>query len=281
MMNNTLEELKNAIRQKQIILFVGSGLSCSVGLPSWNKLIGDLANQLGIDSTLFQLLGDNLSLAEYFAIKSKEINGPTYSPMELLCERIKNAENDHLNDIKNSIIHKSIVNLKCPIIYTTNYDHCLEIAYEQENMKYHTISNVRDIITLPSDTTQIVKIHGDYTCPQDIVFTESSYFDRLDFESPLDIKLRGDMLSKSILFIGYSLSDVNIRLLIHKLDKIWKKNSGDTNEFLATRPKSYIFMARPNYIQEAILQQRDIVPIIGNNLDQGISTQEFLENIQP
>jgi len=34
-------------------------------------------------------------------------------------------------------------------------------------------------------------------------------FDRLYFSSPLDIKLRTDALGRSILFIGYSLSDVN------------------------------------------------------------------------
>lgn len=281
MMNNAIQELKNAIEKKQVLLFVGSGISSSVGLPSWNALIARLVKQLGIDSELLEMLGDNLSLAEYYSIQSDKQGEYEVSPMEFLCNIVKDSEKNNRNKIETSTVHQSIVDLGCPIIYTTNYDHCLEIAYDHFGKPYHTISSVADIANLPSDTTQIIKIHGDYNNPQDIVFTESSYFDRLDFESPLDIKLRGDMLSKTILFIGYSLSDVNIRLLIYKLDKIWKRSGVDTDLNLTIRPKSYIFMAQPNYIQEAILKERGIVPIIGRSIDPQVSTEEFLRSIKP
>ena len=52
MMNNAIQELKTAIENKQVLLFVGSGISCSVGLPSWNALIARLAKQLGITKIL-------------------------------------------------------------------------------------------------------------------------------------------------------------------------------------------------------------------------------------
>ena len=114
--------------------------------------------------------------------------------------------------IKSSKIYEAIANLDFPLIYTTNYDHCLETALNCWGKKYKKIVDVDDLVNLDSDTTQIVKFHGDTISDESIVLTESSYFKRLDFESPLDIKLRSDMLGKSILFIGYSLSDINIRL---------------------------------------------------------------------
>ncbi len=48
-----------------------------------------------------------------------------------------------------------------------------------------------------------------------IVLGESSYFRRLDLESPLDIKLRADLPGRTVMFIGYSLADVNIRYLFY------------------------------------------------------------------
>ena len=65
--------------------------------------------------------------------------------------------------------------------------------------------------------TQIIKFHGDFDDDSSLVLTESSFFIALDFESPLDIKLRSDSLEKSLLFIGYSLSDINIRYMLYKL----------------------------------------------------------------
>lgn len=103
--------------------------------------------------------------------------------------------------------------------------------------------------------------------------TESSYFSRLDFESPLDIKLRSDMLGKSILFVGYSLSDINIRYLLYKLDQIWKNSN--TNK----RPTSYIFLPTPNPIQEEVLKNRGIIPIVGSGINKAESTEEFLKSL--
>ena len=129
------------------------------------------------------------------------------------------------------------------------------------------------MVNLDSNTTQIIKFHGDTISDSSIVLTESSYFKRLNFESPLDIKLRSDMLGKSILFIGYSLSDINIRLLIYKLDQLWQ------NYNLNKRPASYIFLPTPNPIQEAILKSRGIITITGEGLDKKESTEKFLTSL--
>ena len=107
-----------------------------------------------------------------------------------------------------------------------------------------------------------------------IVLTESSYFRRLDFESPLDIKLRSDMLGKSLLFLGYSMTDINMRLLIYKLDRLWKNNNN-----IDKRPPSYIFFPEPNPIQETILAQRGINTIVGEGIDKKESLEKFLESL--
>ncbi len=135
--------------------------------------------------------------------------------------------------------------------------------------------DVDDLVGLDTNTTQIIKFHGDTISDESIVLTESSYFQRLSFESPLDIKLRSDMLGKTILFVGYSLSDINIRLLIYKLDQLWKKSNA------SQRPKSYLFLPTPNPIQQKIFESRGIITIVGEKLDKKESTEDFLQSLLP
>src|SRR5204862_304382 len=80
------------------------------------------------------------------------------------------------------------------IVYTTNYDRWLEAAFEHHGRPYAKIVSVADLPGIRPDVTQIVKFHGDFADEASIVLDESSYFRRLDFESPLDIKLRADAL---------------------------------------------------------------------------------------
>jgi hypothetical protein len=108
-----------------------------------------------------------------------------------------------------------------------------------------------------------------------MVFTESSYFERLSFESPLDVKLRSDSLGKSLLFIGYSLTDINIRYLLFRLQKQWEM---EPKKHL--RPKSYIFLGRPNPVHEEVLRNRGIEPIVATGTDPALALSEFLSALK-
>lgn len=257
------KELRTSIKEGNVILFVGSGISATLGLPNWSQLISHISSELGYDDRIFKQYGDSLTLAEFYEINKGHI-GELRSWMDT--QWSVDAEK-----IKESVIYETIVKLTFPKIYTTNYDHCLETAFIAWGKKYKRIISVDDFVGIDGAATQIVKFHGDTISDNSIVLTESSYFERLAFDSPLDIKLRADMLGKSILFIGYSLSDINIRLLIYKLDQLWQKSNNSSK-----RPKSYMFLPTPNPIQEIILQERGIQTITGNELDKAKSIEAFL-----
>lgn len=259
-----IEELKKSIKNGEVILFVGAGVSKTINLPTWGELIDYIATQLDYNEAIFSCYGDALTLAEYYKINKGHI-GELRSWMDT-------QWNVDENVILNSKVHSSIVNMNFPIIYTTNYDHCLEKAFVINNKKFTRIVNVDDFVKIKQNTTQIIKFHGDTISDSSIVLAESDYFERLAFESPLDIKLRADMLSKSILFLGYSLSDINIRLLIYKLDQLWKKSNNNSK-----RPKSYIFLPTPNPIQEQVLSARGVIPIVGESIDKKESMEKFLD----
>jgi len=260
------EELRSSIKEGNVILFVGAGISATLGLPNWSQLISHISSELGYDDRIFKQYGDSLTLAEFYEINKGHI-GELRSWMDT-------QWNVSIEKVKQSVIYKTIVKIDFPQIYTTNYDHCLETAFTAWDKKYKRIISVDDFVGIDNTVTQLIKFHGDTISDNSIVLTESSYFERLAFDSPLDIKLRADMLGKSVLFIGYSLSDINIRLLIYKLDQLWQKSNNSSK-----RPKSYMFLPTPNPIQEAILEKRGIKAIIGNELDKTKSIETFLKNL--
>ncbi|PGX34584.1 Sir2 family NAD-dependent protein deacetylase [Priestia megaterium] len=263
-----MKDLVKAIRDKKVILFVGAGVSASLGLPTFSQLIDHIAEQLGYDAEIFNQLGngDYLSLAEYYTNEKGSI-GELRSWMDV------NWHKDSIN-IEESVIHKKIVDLEFPIIYTTNYDRWIEKAYDLHGIHYTKIKNVGDIRNIEEGKTQIIKFHGDFDDDQSIVLTESSYFERLNFESPLDIKLRSDILGKSILFIGYSLNDINIKYLLYRLSKIWGASPHSD-----LQPKSYVFLNQPNPIKEKILAKRGIKTLISKEDDPQKGLELFLNNL--
>lgn len=63
--------------------------------------------------------------------------------------------------VDSSEVHRLIVDLKFPIIYTTNYDRWLEISFARRAQRCVEIANVGDFPKIRDAATQIVKLHGD------------------------------------------------------------------------------------------------------------------------
>ena len=257
-------ELALAVKERRAILFAGAGLSMNVGLPSWQEFINRMGEELGLDTE--NLLGPATSyhtLAEYYRIRQGSI-GALRSWMD---------RNWKVSDekVRASKMHALIVELEFPIIYTTNYDRNLEAAFAAHRCDFVKVANARDIAKTREGVAQIVKFHGDFDDDDSLVITETDYFNRLAFDSPLDIKFRSDALGKTVLFIGYSMTDLNIRLLLHNVWRTWQ-----TSGYAKDRPKSFVFMARPNPMQKAILEQWGITALSGESEDPEEALTAFL-----
>jgi hypothetical protein len=245
-----LEDLVKAIRNRRAILFAGAGVSMTVGLPSWRTLIDHIAEELRLDPEMVEGPDVNyLTLAEYYRLRQGSI-GPLRSWMD----RNWSIPEEVLRE---SRVHELIARLDFPIIYTTNFDRNLETALQLHGKEFVKIVSAKDIARIREGVMQLVKFHGDFDDDQSIVIAETDYLDRLSFESPLDIKFRSDALGNTILFIGYSLSDLNIRFLLHRLWKTWMASG-----FERDRPQSYVFMMRPNPIETSVLEQWGIKVIV-------------------
>ena len=227
-----MESLITALAQRRVILFAGAGISMGLKLPSWSQLIARMAGELGFDPDVFNSYGNFQSLAEYYVLEKGSIG-----PLRSLMDREWHSKEIHIEE---SAVHRLLLDLNFPILYTTNYDRWLEAAHEQIKRDYVRIAKVDDMVKIREGVPQIVKFHGDFDDDSSLVLTESSYFDRLEFQSALDLKLRADVLGRSVLFVGYSFSDLNIRYLFYKLAKLWERVGHD-----GTRPVPICFRLRP------------------------------------
>lgn len=261
-----MNDLIEAIRNKRAILFVGAGVSKNVGVPTTQEMVAEIAKQLGYDPADFRSLGDARTLAEFYKLTKGNL-GPLRSWMDVTWHRQE-------LDVRKSEVHRLLVELDFPIIYTTNYDRWLERAYDAYGKPYVKIANVGDLLHAREGVTQIVKFHGDFDDDESIVLTESSFFERLGFVNPLDIKLQADVLGRPILFIGYSLTDINIRYLVYRLQRLWEES-----RLRHIRPKSYVFLTLPNPVQERVLRKREIEPIISEDADPGKGLAKFLRQL--
>jgi hypothetical protein len=204
MMSNLEQELVEGIAEFKVIPFLGAGISLSLGLPNWRGLVEKLCSECGVHGN-----GDVFLDAQSCENK---VGRP------ILAEKIGailELARD-LPDEKFSALYR-ILGLCPPIIYTTNYDEGIETACKRANLDYRKVVTLRDLRDAPHGTNLIIKYHGDIYEPLSIVLTKSDYEKRMSIESPLDIRLRSDLLGKGMVFLGYGFGDPNI-------EEIWLRH---------------------------------------------------------
>lgn len=234
------QELQSFIHSLPTIpfLFVGSGLSRRYyNLPNWKSLLLHFINIVTNQDPLgwtkyYQSSGpDYDQIAE---VLKKDFDKKWFedaSIRTLTPQLMDKVKNDNCSPFKAEIASYIITNSKKNPVYkteinhlqtltarniagfiTTNYDNFLNeviapnyITYVgQEELLFSSIQNI----------AEIYKIHGSVSDPESIIITASDY-KRLDRKAAyLTAKLLTIFLENPIIFIGYSLSDKNIRKII-------------------------------------------------------------------
>lgn len=234
------QELLEMLRERRLIPFIGAGFSVAHGLPDWDTMLRQVSSEVA-DVPDYDVIkdccnGDHLQIAEYLFIKSDRSIGPLRHKLSTLLQTRTNC--------LDSTQHVELVNLNLQQIYTTNYDETIEQTYQELEHPYAFVALPKHIAGSNKWKTQVVKYHGDLRYDQSLVLTESSYYNRLEFESPMDLKFRSDLLGQSVMFIGYSFRDINIRIIWFKLMEMMR----DVPE--SDRPTSYIVRFERNEVLE-------------------------------
>jgi hypothetical protein len=177
------------------------------GLPSWTELLERLAghaNARSNDPPLTAKALRALDARDAGAVLQRRLGGQKVLATVIRAE----TATDRL-----ALIHQLVASLPVDEAVTTNYDRCLEVAFADAG---------RMMRVLPKETVAgarrwLVKLHGSVDDPDRIVLSRDDY---LPFEgdgaAPAGV-VQALLLTRHMLFVGYSLSDDNFHRLVHEV----------------------------------------------------------------
>lgn len=266
--------LQQEYRDGRLIPFLGAGFSKPLKLPDWSELIGWMAERLGFEPDLFRLHGRYEQLAEYFQLAS-----PSHF-QNLVYEMTRRFDSEEaVRTRRTSRMHLALARLDWRTLYTTNYDSHVEGAIEDAGRRVAVLSSFDDFQTRREPgTCDVIKFHGTLAKPDTIVLTESSYFHRIALESPVDQRLRADLLSHSFLFMGYSFNDLNIRYIWYRMHQLRLQGQAGARRHSTRRCFFATFGVGP--IQPDLLEQWNIDMIQLDPADKEASVAELLQCIR-
>lgn len=195
--------IRQARDEKQLVLFVGSGASVDAGMPLWKDAIKVIADRLGIADNL-----DYLKVPQYYynSRGKKEYT-------QLMREVFHDKE-----ELAPQPLHDRIIKFNTDTIITTNYDHLIEQAAEKNREFIRVISKDTDLPYRKSGK-ELIKMHGDFE-NDNFVLKEDDYLHYHKNFKLIENYVKSIIGVKTILFIGYSLNDPDVKQILSWVGEI-------------------------------------------------------------
>jgi hypothetical protein len=201
------QPLLEDIINNQCIPFIGAGFSLNCDLPKGKKM--PLWEELG------KKFAEDLTDYPYSnAIDAISAYSFEYSRSKLVEKMSKLL---YVSEARPSNVHKSFSNLPFDIVCTTNFDFLLEKGYEIAG-KYCLPIIDEEQLAISSNqhinqhqNVYLLKLHGDLHHPNRMVATEQDYDSFLEKYPLISTYLANLLITRTPLFIGYSLEDADFR----------------------------------------------------------------------
>jgi hypothetical protein len=189
-------------RRGQLALFIGAGVSAAAGLPTWEQLVGELAEESGLAGALGEGL-TRLPPQDSAALLARELGR----------DRLAAFISRRFGPGPYALAHALIAGLPVQEFVTTNYDPLVEQAAADIG---------REISVLPYDDAApgrpwLLKLHGDARHPDSIVLTREEYLRLGDSRAALAGVLHSLLLTRHVLFVGTSMLDDDLIRVAHQV----------------------------------------------------------------
>lgn len=238
--------IQQARENNQLVVFVGAGVSQNSGLPTWNGLINAIAKKIGYSKC------DGCKDKE--AICPKDDCKIRYSfsqddflriPEYYFQQDASEGHSEYYNFIQETLHSDAGPNLIDDEIFavfphhiiTTNYDSLLEQSTAANSLLYTTVTRDSDLLSNASER-YIIKMHGDLELPKSIVLKESDYLNYEQEHPLISTFIRALLVNHTFLFLGYTLNDNNLNLIISWIN-YFRKQLGVEN-----RPANFLISSK-------------------------------------
>jgi hypothetical protein len=214
--------LSEVVCKGRVVPFVGAGMSCRLGFPSWCSFLLELAEEKGVSSRrLKQLLDDD----EYESVASTLAESVGRSLFQEYFDRKFRVRAETPVDAAND----ALLQLTSGAVVTTNYDQVLETLSGKSFAVFNGMQPGQFLRRAREGQRVLLKIHGDLKIPKSVVLLASDYereygpSGRIDLNRPLSQLLRALFLSHTMLFVGCRLANDRTMALLKAIsnDEIW------------------------------------------------------------
>lgn len=230
-----IKHICKELQDENVAVFAGAGMSAGVGFVNWSELLRPIAEELGLDVDREH---DLVALAQYHC--NDNGNNRSQLNQRLIEEFSRDAEETET--------HRILARLPISTYWTTNYDKLIEssltkigktpdVKYTKEQLAY----------TKPKRDAIVYKMHGDVEHPNGAVLTKDDYE---KYHVKMDhylSALKGDLISKTFVFIGFSFTDPNIDYILSRVRVAYDQNQRRHYCFMKT-------VSREEYESEADFQ---------------------------
>ena len=201
---DVIHELADFARRDRLVLFFGAGASMGAGLPSWRRLLKELADAAGLADRLDEL--EHLDARDAATIIESRLTDRGVSLGVAMSKAIEGTQS--------SLVHALLASLPVTEAVTTNYDGLFEQAWSD-------VVGAEGFRLLPRDNAQdakrwLLKLHGGPYDREHLVLSRNDYL-RFEGEgAALAGVVQAMLLTRHMLFVGYSLSDDNFHRIAHQ-----------------------------------------------------------------
>lgn len=184
--------------------FLGAGMSAGAGYVDWKSLLKDVADELNLDIIKED---DLISLAQYY-VSYKQNKKPL---IEAIVENLSMGKEPTLS-------HEILASMPLDTYWTTNYDDMIEKALESKKKRIDVKRRDKDLLyPIKGSDATVYKMHGDITECSSAVITKEDYELYQDTHGSMLNVLKGDLTTKSFLFIGYGFNDPDLIDLLSRI----------------------------------------------------------------
>jgi hypothetical protein len=200
-----IREYTRELHNKNAAVFAGAGLSMGSGYVDWRALLRNIITDLGLDP---EKEHDLVTLAQYHC---NQAGGNKASLTQAIFDQFKPTKTPTEN-------HRILASLPIHTYWTTNYDKLIERALEDAkkvpDVKY-TLKQLS--VTRQDRDVSVYKMHGDVDHPADAIISKDDYEAYPLKMNAFVAALRGDLVEKTFLFLGFSFTDPNIDYILSRV----------------------------------------------------------------
>ena len=219
-------KLISAIKKNKCVVFVGAGLSVGAGLPNWEELLKQVIQWCDENGVAIPFRDELPS-----RISNNDFLGVAQDLEEALDTRLRNCLNSIFsNQHEPTETHLLLPQIPFYAALTTNYDRLLESAYTKPLApKVILYENELELGSLlREDNFYILKTHGTIDRIDTVIFGRNSYTRLIHGKIGIAYQRHLEVLlsTKTFFFVGFSLDDPDLKLLMEKLPVVFAGGIG-------------------------------------------------------